>query len=316
MRHSVAALAVLCLLGACDGNPLEGEEDPVEEPTDEEPTDEEPDVETNENGIPLSLANNLSGIEVSADGQTVAVSIAGLDGTPIATTYAFDAAATNGLPAGVFAYTKQEDPIDRFYTALVKESTDGTARAGVASDGGQFNRFFWGGTYERDGDFDPPSIGDGPGEGQVTYAGDYAGLDNYSGPVPPQNTDPIVQPQAPGRVVGDVLFNVNFDEMLINGAIFNREAIDNGTELADVVLIVTDIDENGEFLGNIEYADQTDANGQYGGIFGGVDAASLAGVAAFIPVPGSETSWETGMFVLTQCGMTGEDAVLCEEAAP
>ncbi|WP_425052582.1 hypothetical protein [Psychromarinibacter sp. S121] len=314
MRKSVAALAVLCLLAACDGNPLLVEEEDVID----DGTDEEDGVETNGAGIPTVLSNNLESVVYDPAARRLFVTISGLDGTPEAVEYDYNSAATAGLPAGHFAFTQQEDALDRFFTGIVKESSDESARAVIVSDGGQFNRFFWGGHYERDGDFDPPSSGDGPGEGQVSYAGDYVGLDNYSGPVPPQNTDPTLQPQAPGRVVGSAFVNVNFEDMQINGSVFNRQTIDNPTlpELRDIVMIVTEISEDGTFLGELEFDNGDDATGNYGGIFGGNNASSVAGLLGFIPDPDDPNSWETGMFVLTQCGLAGDDAALCVEAAP
>ncbi|MAQ82978.1 MAG: hypothetical protein CMH12_07085 [Maritimibacter sp.] len=313
MRKPVAALAVLCLLAACEGNPLAVDE--TEDVIDDGEVEEE---ETNGAGIPIALSNNLDGVIYDPSARTLMVSIRGLDGTPEEVEFEYNSAATAGLPSGHFAFTKQEDALDRFFTGVAKEANDGDTRAAVVSDGGQFNRFFWGGHYERDGDFDPPSVGDGPGEGQVSYAGDYVGLDNYTGPIPPQSTDPVLQPQAPGRVVGDAFINVNFQDMLVNGAIFNRYAIDNPTlpELRDVIMIVTDIEADGTFLGELENTAGETITGNYGGIFGGNNSSSVAGLIGFIPDPDRPRSWETGMFVLTQCGISGEDAALCAETAP
>ena len=322
MRNSVAALAVLILLAACDGNPLTV---PTTTTPPTTPTTPPTGPEVNANGIPTALARNLEGIAYDPVAKTLMVTIAGIDGTPEAVSYTRNMAAEVGLPAGYEAYSIQEDPLDRFFTGVVRESADGSVTAAIASDGGQFNRFFSGGWYERDGSFTPPNIGNGPGEGQVTYAGGYVGLDNYSGPLPPTppGTNPAVQPQAPGRIAGDVIINANFSDMLVNGSINNRVRLDNPgldatSPLANLVLVVTGISAEGEFLGDVELQGLIGQSiGQYGGLFGGLDASSLAAVLFIEEFDSTlEGEAETGLLVLTQCGMAGSDPALCTGTAP
>ncbi len=320
MRKSLTALAAVVVFTACDGNPFESDETDGGTATDPEPVTTE--------AIPDSLASNLKSITYDPVAKTLTVEIAGIDGSSAAATYARNAAAEAGLPAGVEAYSLQEDPLDRFFVALVKESADGTVRAGVVSDGGQFNRFFSGGYYERDGEFTPPTSTGAAGSGQVSYAGDYAGLDNWSGPVPPlpPGSDPSFQMQAPGRVTGRVFINANFDDMQINGSVFDRTAIDLPTtsplySLDTLILVPGSIAADGTFFGDSIELDVVDPQdiGDYGGIIGGLDGASLGGVLVitnFIDDALMINESETGFFVLTQCGMPGEDATLCASVAP
>lgn len=310
MRNSVAAIAVLCLLAGCEGNPLDtpDEEDIVDEP-------DEPVVDPTI--VPPEVAGNLSAIAYDPVAKRLFVTISGLDGTPAAAEYFRNASAESGLPAGFEVYTLQEDPLDRFFATVIKESGDGSVRAAATSDGGQFGYFFGGGWYERDGDFDPPDIGDGPGQGQVSYAGDYVGLDNYTGPIPvlPPGTDPAIQMQYPGRVTGQVFFNVNFSDMLLNGAIYNRTAIDNpAISLTDVVIGPTGITEDGTYKGTVQI--NKEDVGTIAGLFGGDDSIYMVGAVAFIPVPDTPETFENGIFVLTQCGMAGADPALCNGTAP
>ncbi len=321
MRKQLTVLAVVAGLVACDGNPFET---PPEETTTDPGTTPDPDPnapEVNEAGIPVALAKNLSAVTYDPVAKTLAVTISGIDSTPVSVAYTRLPAAEVGLPAGYEAYTVQEDPLDRLFLGVARESADGSVRGVAVSDGGQFNRFFAGGFYERDGGFTPPAVGDGPGAGQVSYAGGYVGLDNYSGPLPPV-PDPALQMQGPGRVEGDVFINANFSDMLVNGSVYNRMRLDNPLlpPLTDLVLVATDITTDGQFLGTVETTiDGTITGvGDYGGIFGGADASSLAGVLvidSFDPDLGDAIS-ETGVFVLTQCGQPGEDVTLCTGTAP
>ncbi len=320
MRTKSAALAACILLAACDGNPFAaGDAAAPTTPTDPAtpPTDETPVTDA---GIPTALANDLESVTYDPVAKTLFVTMKGLDGTPKATQYTRDSLAEAGMPPGFEVYRKQEDPLDRLFLGVVKNSFDGTTRAAVVADGGQFNRYFSGAYYERDGDFTPPTIGDGPGEGQVSYAGDYAGLNNYSGPRPtlPPGSDPSLQMAGPGRVTGKVFLNANFSDMQVNGVIYNRTLLNPGTfnPLDDVVLVVTDIDAAGTFLGSAEI-EVEESIGSYGGTFGGIDAASVAGVIAIEGFDDDlDFEAETGVFVLTQCGKSGEDVALCAGTAP
>jgi hypothetical protein len=311
MAHTKTALWALVLLAGCGGNPIEnpgggggggggGE---------------------NELPIPESLARNITGAAYDADAETLELQISGLDTTPIVATYT--RIAKLDLP-GYQAFKVQEDALDRMFIALAAESQDGSVRAVTAADGGQFNRYFAGGYYERDGGFDRPAIGTGPAAGQVSYAGDYAAVTNIGAPgnpdvipVPP-GTDPSVIPEQPARVSGDIFLNANFADNLVNGSIYNRVLVDGGFQLADVVLLPADITADGTFSGTAEgrIPNENEVGGTYGGVFGGTDSASVAGVVALTEFEDDfDNEQEHGVFVLTQCGLPG-DAKICDTVAP
>lgn len=316
MRKPMTALAAVFVFTACDGNPF-GE---IGSTVTEEPT------EVTTGAIPEAISSNLTALTFNASAETITVTIDGLDSTPAAvSTFTRNLDAEGGLPDGFLAYTLQEDPLDRFFTAFVKESNDGTVRAGVVSDGGQFNRFFSGAYYERDGAFDAPDGTTTAGTGQVSYAGDYVGLDNWSGPVPtlPVGADPSLQMQAPGRVTGQIFLNVNFSDMLINGSIFNRRLLDqngNASQVPTLILTPGTITDDGFYTGEGVEATIDGAAvdvGSYGGIIGGVDGASLAGGLLITDFdPNFDNESEHGFWVLTKCGLDGEDAQLCSGTAP
>ena len=191
--------------------------------------------------------------------------------------------------------------------------------------------FHGGGYYQRDGGFNAPSIGNGPGEGQVSYAGNYAAVTNISSsegadllPIPP-GVDPDDLPDLPGqpsRIEGTIFLNANFADNAVNGEIYNRvliSPIDNTTTvvLDDLTLVVSDIDENGEFFGDVEMSGEVGSDvGDYGGIFGGNGATSVAGIVSVSDhIDDVENEQEYGVFVLTQCGQPN-DAAVCDIVAP
>lgn len=335
MRNTVAALAVLCLLAGCDGNPLVAGLTADDGTTDDGTTDDgttgddttttddgttDDDATTTADGVALTVARNLESIVYDPVAETLFVTVESIDGTPVSAEYTRNAAAEAALPAGYQAYSLQEDALDRFFLAVVKQSTDGSVIGAAVADGGQFNYEFSGGWYQRTGEFTPPEIGTGPGQGQVSYAGDYVGLDDWTGIVPtiPGTADPSTQPRGPGRVTGQVFINANFADMSLNGSIFNRNAIDSAIALDTLVLAVNTINADGTFTGNVEPFGETGNDiGDYAGVFGGVDAASV-GIAILIEnyTDLVENETETGIMVLTQCGKTGEDATLCAGTAP
>ena len=139
------------------------------------------------------------------------------------------------------------------------------------------------------------------------------------------SVDPTTLPDLPSesfRIDGLIFFNANFADNTINGEIYRRNLI-NPADLSvqstqpNIELIVTEIDANGEFLGNaeIEGAVGTDV-GDYGGIFGGTSARSVAGVVVLEDFNENiEDEEEIGVFVLTQCGQPN-DAALCDIVNP
>ena len=181
------AIAVCAGLAACGGgtgnNPINGGGG---------------DGETTQNDIPEELARNLQRINYNADTDTLIVEISSLDSGDGEATY--DRNPALDVP-GYSAFTLQDDPLDRMFIALVAASTDGSVQAGVVADGGQFNRYFSGGFYERTGPYSQPTTG------QVSYAGAYAGITNLPAAGdnlldPPPGTDPSLLPREPRITVG------------------------------------------------------------------------------------------------------------------
>lgn len=289
--------------------------------TDPDAGDADADPDAVPNSIPETLRENLHEATYNASAQTLTLNMSSLDAGQVTAVYN----RNRGLDVGTYeAYTLQDDPLDRHFTALVAQSTDPdqSVRAGAVADGGQFNRYFPGGFYERDGDFTPPS----EAAGLVSYAGVYAAVTNVNAPgadllpIPGPAIDPSRQPRQSARIEGHIFLNAEFGDNTVNGNITNRVLMDYGTALPNVVLLPTEIDANGEFLGTTEYADRT-VNGEYGGIFGGTDASAVGGVVALTSFDGPgnplgfEDEEERGVFVLIQCGLPGEDPI-CANVNP
>ena len=307
--NSKVTIAALLVLAACGGNPF---------PADD--SDDGGDGDTTV-AVPEALARNVTGAQYNADDGTLKLAISGLDTSPVLATYERYSALD---VAGYKAFKIQEDPLDRMFVALAAESADGSTRAVTASDGGQFGRYFAGGHYERDGNFDPPDGRSGTaGTGQVSYAGTYAAVQNVQGSgtdllEPAPGTDPGLLPGQPRRVRGDIFLEANFADNLVNGSIYNRVVVDNGTRLGSVVLVATEITETGTFEGTTEpINDQVDSiAGSYGGIFGGTNSSSVAGLVNLTEFEDDiDLEQEHGVFVLTQCGRPN-DAAICDQVAP
>lgn len=322
MERTIFALVTALVLTGCGdtgGNPLVGA-------TDGATTD--PDTGTPDAAISDTLTKNLTSIS-DPDGSEVLVNIASLDGTPLEATFV---RRTDLDTAGYAAYALQEDPLDRLFIALTATSQDNSTRAAIVHSGGQFNRYLDGGFYERTGTYNAPFVGNGPGEGQVSYAGTYAGITNIqpatrgAGLLPiPGTVDPDTLPDLPGesvRVNALIFFNANFADNVINGEIYNRDLISpaDGSVISrqpNIALVVTDITADGDFLGDAEIDGDVGTDvGDYGGIFGGTDAASVSGVVILEDFNENlEDEQEIGVFVLTQCGQTG-DSALCDIVEP
>lgn len=269
--------------------------------------------------IPTAVAGNVTNVTYSPGSTTITVEGIDLDEIPFAAVYRRNAALD--VP-GYQAYTVQDDPLDRHVTAFVMQSGNtGSVRGAVVVTGGQFNTYFGGTYYERDGGYTPPS-------GQVSYAGNYAGLTNVSGaggdllPVP-AGTDPAVIPSQAGAVTGEIFLNANFADDSINGAIYNRVFVDGAIPLPDLALLPTAIADDGTFSGTVEYVGVVGQGiGNYGGIFGGPDAEGVAG-GVFLdewdgqgnPL-GLENEQEYGAFVLDQCGTAAANATICNTVNP
>lgn len=306
------------MLAACSGsNPFEDGDGPGPDPVD-------PD-----NTALAAVRGDVDSISFNPTTQTLIVSGVSLDNTDYSATYTRDPSRDVTTGAGVFyqAYTTQSDPLDRPAIAFARE-TAGT-RGSVAVTGGQFNRYFGGTYFERTGAFDPPPVND-QNQGLVSYAGRYVGLTNLqtNDPLlpPAVGTDPALIPGAPVIVDGEIFLNVDFADNQVNGAIYNRDFRSNPGvfTLPDIVLIATGIDANGRFNGErIEYDGVLTTDiGDYAGIFGGPDAAGVAGgvrLTEFDGVgdpSGIEDEEEYGIFVLDKCGTAAADAAVCAQVRP
>ncbi|MBD3788147.1 MAG: hypothetical protein IE922_14490 [Sphingomonadales bacterium] len=133
-------------------------------------------------------------------------------------------------------------------------------------------------------------------------------------------------------MAGKTFLNVNFQDNSINGSIYDRNMIDTldgvPVRLETVYLTPADIASDGTFSGGTARLDNS-GTGSYGGIFGGTDANSVAGLvhleASQVYLAGSnpdtasgtqiENAQEHGVFVLTQCGVNNTSAV-CSQVAP
>ena len=322
-KHALPLVALLAL-AACEGsspNPVNGDEPADTGTTD--PGDGEPTRE----GIPEELAINVTGVSFAVGNptdpldDTLTVEGVGADNTPFSAVYSRNAALD---VEGYSAFVSQDDRLDRMYVAVAGASPNGEVRAGSVADGGQFNRFFLGNFYERTGDFSRPAVEDA--NGLVSYAGTYAGITNLSDLDQDQRldlepTDPIeLAPDQPRQTRGKVFLNVDFADNRVSGSIYDREFTD-GKQLRSVDLIDAELDDNGEFLGEVEFSGDPDngRQGSYGGILGGENATAAAGVISLNNIfdpdendpEDSEFDREVGTFVLPRCG-TPSASDICE----
>jgi hypothetical protein len=311
MIFKTAAPLALILLAACGGSSLGGG-------TDTPDPDPEPEPETGI-VIPEEILFSINSVVWTPGANTIAISIDGLDTTPVVATWTADPARNID---GYTAYSIQEDELDRFYVALAAVSTDGAVRGVVAGDGGQFGKVFQGAYYERTGLYSAPDATQGgPANGQVSYAGKYAGLLNGGVPRPVTvGTDDSLIPSEPFRITGDGYIAANFATNTANGSIYNRIVVQDGLALGDLILVPNPggIAENGTFTGDVENLDK-DGLGKYAGVFGGVGATSLAGGLVLTRVDDEfgdriNDAEEFGVFVLNQCGTAGSPAI-CDQVA-
>lgn len=330
-------MTFLLLLTACGGggdgeNPLQDDEECIRDnPLQDCEDSDASGGGTTGSGVPDELSGSLARFSFASDMRSVTVTINGLDSGSADAVYARNDTLTAALGLDDYvAYSLQEDPLDRFFMALGATSSDGSVAAAAVGSGGQFDAQYQGGTYARDGGYDPPGVGE---DQLVTYVGDYAAITNLStrdgtelkdpGTLPP-GYDELDLPGQPAMIRGAIFLNVSFVDNEVNGQIFNRDVIDprntsTTQRVNDVMLHLAQIDSGGEFLGSAVNAsgDSPSISGSYGGIFGGSDAAYVAGLtnlewdATGVLGASGGTAEEVGMFVLTQCGKPGAVAALC-----
>ena len=252
--------------------------------------------------VPEVLQGDLDSVTYDSTAQTLTVKGMTFDGGPETTVYTRNAALDR---VGYEAYTSQNSSLDRHYTAYVKQMDGATASIVVA--GGQFGYYFGGSTYSRSGTYSAPA------SGQVTYIGNYVGLTNSARTpstdllVPPAGTDPLNIPHQSGEVTGRVTITANFTSTSIEGSVTDRVLVDSGTPIDNLELQNGEIAADGTFSGSVTQG-VTDTVGDYGGIFGGSGATTVAGT---LYVQGHVTSAtdpeEYGLFVLAQCGTANAD---------
>lgn len=322
MKRFLAILSLTAMAG-CGGNPF------VTDPG------------TGSSGAPVLVAPNglpgdVTNFTFDPTGNSLQIEITGLDSSPVSATWS--RRSSLDVP-GYRAFAVQEDSLDRLFVALAAQSADGAVTGVAARDGGQFNSSFSGYALQRVGVFTPPDASaPGPGTGQVSYAGTYAGLLNGGGSgtalaAPPPGTPTALRPGQPARVSGDAFINANFADNTVNGAITNRRIVDSGFGLESIILVPTailtgDPDEavNGTFSGGVQRPfvenESNQSVGSYSGIFGGPDASSVAGGIDLSSVNSADgtsigNSQEIGVFVLNQCGPGGApDAPGCSGTSP
>ena len=327
MQKSILTFALLTALAACGGsgtNPFQRAEVDTGTGTDETSSQFS------------NLNNNLNQVSFNPTNETLEVDIYALDG-PNTGGPLVEYVRTPDLDVpGFFAYTYQDDPLDRHFTAFVAQDSAQTVQGVVVGDGGQFHAYFAGAMFTALEDFTHPGSSNFETEnGIVTYQGQYAAVTNMASDgqqllVIPDGYDviPIMIPRQTLTITGDVFVNVSFEDNAINGTIKNRTfsnlpkdqesyaAIQGDITLGNLVLYATTIDENGEFVGSV-LDDQQGTLGEYGSLIGGSQAQGIAGgtsvtIGDYIGVVGAQ---EHGVFVLNQCGMTSTDPI-CEIVNP
>ena len=303
MKRTVALLSAAIFLAACDGNPFGAEEPGGGDGTGV--------VTPGGLTIPTELSGDLAqgsdvryvkGATSADDRLEVKIMFAGNPQTVQWTRQpAYDVTDADGRRS-YSAFVRQDDALDRAFVGFANESPDGSVRAAVAADGGQFNKLVSGAVYDRTGGFQRPTDS---ASGVVSYAGTYAGVNNL--PIVPalfpspitlvdgSNAAPVSLPFQGARVVGKVLINADFNENKIEGAVYERRSPDlvsTGTGQAvrfeNIILVRSDIAANGTWAGAVE-RDLRSPNvqprgvGEHGGVIGGTQAQNVAGIVSIKP---------------------------------
>lgn len=333
MKHIAAGLMVLALLGGCGSgsNPFEpdpatGTDGGTGDGTADDGSTADPGTPDGGGSVPVNssvtvpaaLAGNVRSASFDPTAGTLTIEGLNLDDVPFTAVYR--RAASLDRP-GYTAFSVQQDPLDRHFTAYAAQSgNSGSVRAAVAGSAGPRNRSFLGADFERDGNFDPPDVT--PTTGLVSYAGNYVGVTNIGDvngpdllPVPGSVAEELRIPQAL-TITGEVFMNADFADNRVEGNIVRRTLVETGQGLPSLVLIASSIGANGTFEGEVEY-DVGDPRsnttqfinvGSYGGVLGGRDSDGMAGAIVLEQFDGSgnplgfESELEHGIFVLDQCG--------------
>ena len=317
MKNSWLWILTPLILAACDGNPFDSGPNP-------EP---EPEAGT----VPAEVAGDMTAVSF-VDG-VLKIDMQGVSRSSEFATFvraeALDITNVTGGP-NYEAFVYQETDLTRSYLAYVATNERGNLMAVTASDGGQFNEHNAGGSYVRLTTYTAPTLGDGVEQGTFSYAGTYAGIfvpGDWADGSDPRPAE--LRPVEPWKVTGTIQINGSFSDNVIEGGITDRQLFDQDnqqitnlvfddgdpatedltvdtTELAALALRETEIDENGEFLGNVEFygSPGTDV-GDYAGAFGGLEASDVAGVLWLNPISSASGVWEYGTFNLPRCDLAG-----------
>ena len=263
--------------------------------------------------VPTTISSDLDSFTYDPVAQTLTVRGISLDNNPLEAVYSRRPALDRN---GYEAYTTQAGPLDRHATGYVRD-IDGT-RAGIFVTGGQFGRYFGGGAQSRTGGFDRPDGNNATGS--VSYAGNYIGLLNGAGdagdllPTAP-GTPTAVLPTQAAEVTGAIFINADFTDNIVNGVIYNRQIVDSpATTIENLELAPSTIETDGTFTGDVSQNGQD--RGDYAGIFGGTDAAVVAGTLFTEDhMANALDEEEFGVFVLAQCG-TAQASAICNQPTP
>lgn len=307
------------LLAACDGNPFGNAPDVP------------PDTGGGGGTVPAEVARDMTA--VSYVNGVLKINMQGISSSGEFATFTRAASLDITNAAGgpdYQAYVYQETDLTRSYLAYVATNERGNLLAVSSSDGGQFNQNNGGGQYVRLTEYTKPTLGTGPEQGLFSYAGTYAGIfvpgDFADGSDP---RPPSLRPVEPWVTEGVVQINGDFQHSMVEGGITNRKIYDQDgnrvrsievpstdgitpptvidvTFLPDLALRETAIDENGEFLGSVEFSGTPgEVVGDYAGAFGGLQASDVAGVLWLNPITGQTGISEYGVFNLPRCDLAG-----------
>ena len=319
VRTSVMALL---LLAACDGNPFTG--DPGTGGGDsggDGGTDLVP-AEVSRDMNAMSYSTGV--LKIDMQGVTSSAKLATFTRAP-----GLDVASGTNNP-GYEAYYYHETGLTRSYLAYVAKNERGNLIAVSSADGGQFNEHNGGGRFIQVTAYTAPTTGDGPEEGLFSYAGSYVGVFAPGDFADGSDTrPPELRPVEPYITTGTAQINGDFAHGAVEGGIVDRQlftqdgtqvtslTIDDGdptttdttidtTTLQSLVLRETTIDDQGFFLGNVEFFGAPGTGvGDYAGAFGGNGATDVAGVLWLNPISGENGIWEYGAFNLPRCDMAG-----------
>jgi hypothetical protein len=288
---------------------------------------------TDDSNVPATILNDLDRISFDAASNTLVVVGLTQDGVPLINEYT---AVANTFAPGYTTFTGQNDPLGRHATAFVA-SRDGV-QGGVVMTGGQFNRFFGGAFFERDGTYQAPTAPESRFD--VTYYGNYAGGLNFPGPqtdlLPVQpGLDPDVDiPVQTAFVRGMMFVNVDLNDMSVEGEIYNRTGVfsanpdgsiadtslpDEGfLALPDIVLVEGALTNDGTFSGDLEVDGAVGIDiGDFAGVIGGPGGNAMAGGTTLEDFDNRLINEiEYGVFVLDLCVAGNADPICVNALQP